>query len=79
MHYDRFGVALSEGDLVVTAKYDGLALCKISRFTEKMVQLKMLNNDSHWSVLAEFARYSKDILKVDQKQALMFLLKKDIK
>lgn len=79
MHCDRLGIALAEGDLVVTVKYDGLALCKVSRVTPKMVRLCPLDNDGHWRIKSEFAVYSKDALKVDQQQALLYLLKKGTK
>lgn len=75
MQLDRLGVELSEQDIVVTVKYNGLALCKVTRFTNKMVKLCPLDNSGHWRVSSEFAAYSKDILKVDQQQAVLFLLK----
>lgn len=76
MRLDRLGVELAIDDVVVTSRNDGLALCKITRFTTMMVKLSPLDNTGHWRVTKEFAAYTNDVLKVDQQQAVVYLLSK---
>jgi len=78
MHTDRLGQEIVVDDIVVTVRYGGLALCKIIRFTPKMVKLCSLDNSGHWRVKAEIAAYATDMLKVDQQQAVIYLLKKPV-
>ena len=75
MHFDMLGAELNIGDVVVTPKYNTLAVCKVIRFTPKMVKLGSLDSAGHYRPKSEFPKYASDIVKIDEQQALIYLLK----
>ena len=80
MPVDRLGVELNIDDVVAMSGFSsGLSICKIVRFTTKMVKLISLDSNGRWRVKKEIAAYANDMIKVDQQQALIYLLKKDNK
>ena len=76
MQLDRFGEPIAVDDFVVTPKYDGLLVCRVVRFTGKMVKLMPLDNDGHWEVKREIAKYSKDTLRIEESRITMLLLRR---
>ena len=79
IHHDYLGRELNDGDFVVFHSYKTFQLGRIKKCTPKMV-LVIGQDQSHkdWKTgeKAPFRKYGKECLKVDEKEVIVYLLKK---
>ena len=74
-HLDKLGIELNVDDIVAVSKNNSLVFGRVIRFTPKMVCLGLTDPAGRWSRQSEFKSYPVDIVKLDQQQALIYLLK----
>lgn len=70
---DFLGDELCEGDVVIVAHgvRGQFEICKIEKFTEKMVKIKPLKRKNSYS----FLRYSNQLIKMEKEKAIEYILK----
>lgn len=73
-HFDRLNNKVELGDLVVFPIANNLYIGRITKLNPKMVKVEEIKDKtSLWK--REYNKYSVDIVKVPEKDAIVFLLK----
>jgi hypothetical protein len=73
-HFDRLNNKIELGDVVVFPIANNLYIGRITKLNPKMVKVEEIKDKSSlWK--REYNKYSVDIVKVPEKDAIVFLLK----
>ena len=73
-HFDRLNNKIELGDVVVFPIANNLYIGRITKLNPKMVKVEEIKDkSSSWK--REYNKYSVDIVKVPEKDAIVFLLK----
>ena len=66
---DILGKPLQVGDLVAMSSYNNLVIAFVDKINPKMIRVK--RPDSNWTQ----NKYSRDLIKIDDRDAVVYLLK----
>jgi hypothetical protein len=73
-HLDKLGKPLAVDDVVAVADHNSLMIAKVIKLNPKMIKVAKLINKSTWHT-GEHNKYSQDCVKVDDADAVIYVLK----
>lgn len=74
-HFDKLGNRVNINDVVAVAHHNGLMIARIIKIHPKLIRVRDFKNAKYSWATGEYNKYSSDMVKIPEPDAVMYILK----